>query len=173
MYTFFTILGILFVITASVLINYIYKIFSINAITNFLHPTNGNRVINEINITVLPIILWSFIELPVLGKNDNFVFAVILNIIVSCAIMYEVKYGLYVVVKLENTFSEVLAIIMASVIGQGVAFMILKSMPFFNFTNFEYLISIISLIAIFIIHVCIVLEIPNFKKEKSTYEEKR
>ena len=150
MYTFFTILGILFVITASVLINYIYKIFSINAITNFLHPTNGNRVINEINITVLPIILWSFIELPVLGKNDNFVFAVILNIIVSCAIMYEVKYGLYVVVKLENTFSEVLAIIMASVIGQGVAFMILKSMPFFNFTNFEYLISIISLIAIFI-----------------------
>ena len=154
MYTFFTILGILFVITASVLINYIYKIFSINAITNFLHPTNGNRVINEINITVLPIILWSFIELPVLGKNDNFVFAVILNIIVSCAIMYEVKYGLYVVVKLENTFSEVLAIIMASVIGQGVAFMILKSMPFFNFTNFEYLISIISLIALFII-ICI------------------
>ena len=72
-----------------------------------------------------------------------------------------------------SSFYMIGAIIMASVIGQGVAFMILKSMPFFNFTNFEYLISIISLIAIFIIHVCIVLEIPNFKKEKSKYEEKR
>ena len=104
MYAFFTIFGFLFIVISSILTNYIYTVFSINKVTNFLYPTDGRNIIDEINITVLPIIVWGFVELPILGYNDNFIISILLNILVSCSIMYEIKYGFYLVLKKEIKF---------------------------------------------------------------------
>ncbi len=173
MYVFFTIFGFLFIVISSILINYIYKIFSINKITNYLYPTDGKSIINEINITVLPIIIWGFIELPILGSNDNFILSILLNILVSCSIIYEIKYGFYLILKKESKFIDVISIIIATILGQSVSYMILKSNPFIKLDNIEYIISIVGMIFILILHSLIVLKIPNVKKQKEQYEEKR
>lgn len=173
MYSFFTIFGFLFIIIASILINYIYNVFSVNKITNFLYPINGRNILNEINITVLPTIVWGFVELPILGSNSNFIFSIILNILVSCAIMYEIKYGSYIFLKKEKSYINIISIIVAVSIGQLVSYMILKSKPFINLNNTQYIISITGIILILIIHSLIILKIPNFKKNKPKYEEKR
>lgn len=173
MYTFFTIFGFLFIVIASILINYIYNVFSINKVTNYFYPTNGRNVLNEINITVLPIIVWGFVELPVLSDNSNFILSVILNILVACAIMYEIKYGIYVLLKKENKFVDIISIIVATTFGQLVSYMILKSNPIIDFGNISYIISIIGILLLLILHSILILKYPIFRKKSDEYEEKR
>jgi len=169
-YTFFTIFGFLFIVIASILINYIYNVFSINKVTNYFYPTNGRNVLNEINITVLPIIVWGFVELPVLSDNSNFILSVILNILVACAIMYEIKYGIYVLLKKENKFVDIISIIVATTFGQLVSYMILKSNPIIDFGNISYIISIIGIILLLGIHSTLILKTPLSKIKKEADE---
>ena len=173
MYAFFTIFGFLFIVISSILTNYIYTVFSINKVTNFLYPTDGRNIIDEINITVLPIIVWGFVELPILGYNDNFIISILLNILVSCSIMYEIKYGFYLVLKKEIKFINIIAICLAAMLGQIVSYMILKSNPLIILNNIEYIVSIIGMIIILLLHSLIILKIPQIKKQKDKYEEKR
>jgi len=173
MYTFFTIFGFVFIVIASILINYIYNVFSINKVTNYLYPTDGKNVLNEINITVLPIIVWGFVELPVLSGNSNFLIATILNILVACAIMYEIKYGIYVLFKTESKFINIIAIIISTAFGQLISYMIFKSNPIIDFGNISYIISIIGIILLLGIHSTLILKTPLSKIKKEEYEEKR
>lgn len=158
MYIFFTIFGFLFVSISSTFLNYIYDIFSINKITNFLVPIDNKSIWNKINITVLPVIIWSMIELPVLGDNGNFVIGVIMNIVISCAIIYEIKYSALVFFNKEGNFINLMAIYAATMLGQVMQFMILKMKPFFNG---NYLISIIAMLVILLIYVLIRLYPPK------------
>lgn len=173
MYAFFAIFGFLFIVISSILTNYIYTVFSINKVTNFLYPTDGRNIIDEINITVLPIIVWGFVELPILGNNDNFIISILLNIFVSCSIIYEIKYGFYLVLKKEIKFINIIAICLATMLGQIVSYMILKSNPLIILDNIEYVTSIIGMIIILLLHSLIILKIPQIRKQKDKYEEKR
>lgn len=174
MYSFFVVFGFFFVATASISINYIYRVFSINNVTNFLYPTDGRNVLYEINVTALPTIIWSFIELPVLGNNINFIISVILNIIIACSIMYIFKYGVFLIAKQENNFINNTSIIFASVIGQMVSYMVLKSKVIVDIGGYSYLVSIIGLLLLLLIHCIVIFDMPklNIKKEVK-YEEKR
>ncbi len=171
MYTFFTIFGFLFISVASILIDYIYTAFSINKFTSFFYPIDGRTVLNEINITVLPIIVWAFVELPILANNPNFLIAIILNIIVSSAIIYEVKYGLLLINKRQKII-DVFAIISATLLGQTVSYMIFKSPALINSFDYSYIISIVGIVLLFIIHALITLRLPQIKKKK-VYKDKR
>ena len=68
MYLFFMISGFLFVTGLSVLLKFIYEIFPINKITNFLSPTEES-VFNNIGKVIIPNILWALIEVSLLGSN--------------------------------------------------------------------------------------------------------
>ncbi len=116
MYLFFVITGLLFVIGFSIVSNFIYSIFSVNKVTNFLN-SNDKTTFNNINICILPNIIWSFIELPLLGYNSYFILGLILNIFINCSVMYIIVYGYSLISNQNNEISKILAIIVASIFG--------------------------------------------------------
>lgn len=116
MYLFFMITGFLFVTGLSILINYIYEIFSINKITKFLSPTE-NTIFNKIGITIIPSIIWSLIEIPMLGTNYYFLLGFILNIIISMSVIYVIKYGYNLINKNENNIVKIISIIGGTFFG--------------------------------------------------------
>lgn len=150
MYIFFMIFGLLFISISATFINYIYDIFSINKLTNFLSPIDNKSIWNKINITILPILIWSIIEIPVVGDNGNFIFSVIVNIIISSAIIYEIKYSAMVFFNKENNTINLISIYAATILGQTVQFMILKMKPFFYGSYITTIISILLLLAFYI-----------------------
>lgn len=158
MYTFFVVFGFLFVSASATFLNYIYDIFAINKITNFLQPLDNRSIWNKINVTILPILIWSLIEFPILGGNGNFILSIIVNIVLSCAVIYEIKYSCMVFFNKENNTINLISIYVATLFGQAVSFMILKMKTFFNG---NYLISIISLVLLIIIYVLISTHPPK------------
>lgn len=153
MYLFFTIFGIIFVGSASTVLNYLYDIFSINKITQFFKPIEKSTW-NEINITVLPTLIWACIALPILGSNTNFLIAILLNIFISCSIIYVVKYSIYLTLNKENSFINLIAIYIAVLVGQFVSFMILKIEPVISLNIW---ISIVGLIILLIAYASSIL----------------
>ena len=101
MYNFFTIFGFFFICICSIIMNYIYDLFPINRLTMLLKPTFQSTWA-EISATTLPIILWSFIELPVFGSNSNFLLAVVCNLFVSWSVLYVIRYGAKLFKKENN-----------------------------------------------------------------------
>lgn len=160
MYAFFVVFGFLFVCISSTFLNYIYDVFPINKITNFLSPINNKNSWNQISIVILPIFIWSFIELPILGVNNNFILAILANILISCAIIYEIKYAALFFFDKENNTINLVSIYIATLFGQTVSFLVLKMKPFFNS---NLLISFISLLIIFGIFILIKLYPPKRK----------
>ena len=116
MYLFFMVTGFLFVVGFSVVLNFLYEIFSINRFTEFLSPTT-NTVFNKISIVIIPNILWSLIELVLLGNNYYFVLGFLLNIIVSLCVMYVIKYGYKLVVNTDSNIVNIVAIFVSCFFG--------------------------------------------------------
>lgn len=123
MYLFFTVMGFLFIFLASLGIYFIYDIFPINKVTNFLNPILDS-VWNKINITIIPIVVWSYIELPILGFNSYFMVALILNCCVSSAIMYVIRYGNLIINNSNNKFVDIMSIFVATVLGQMISYIV-------------------------------------------------
>ena len=116
MYIFFMVAGFIFTIGLSIVLNYLYSIFSINKITKFLHPTD-ETIFNQISIPIIPIILWSFIELPILGNNNFFLVGLILNIFLTSSIMYIIKYGYKLISPKESNIVSIIAILVSTFFG--------------------------------------------------------
>lgn len=116
MILFFMIFGLLFTIGFSIVLHYIYSIFSINKITNFLNPTE-NTVFNKISISIIPLILWSYIEIPMLGDNYYFVLGLFLNIFITLSIAYIIKYGYSLISKKESDIVNITSIIVSTFFG--------------------------------------------------------
>lgn len=116
MYLFFAAFGVLFVIGLSIVLNYIYSIFSVNKITKFLNSAE-DTIFNKINTSIIPIILWSYIEVIILGTNYYFLLGLILNIFINCAIMYIIKLGYSLISNNENEIVTIVAIISSTIIG--------------------------------------------------------
>lgn len=113
---FFIISGFLFVTGCSIILNYIYNIFPVNRITKFLN-SNEQTIFSKINICILPNILWSFIELPILSNNYYFIVGLMLNIFINCSIMYIIIYGYSILSNKDNEIVKVTAIICANIFG--------------------------------------------------------
>lgn len=148
MILFFTIVGYIFIIVSAAFINYIYDVFSINGLTNFLKPSHGNSLWNDINLTVFPILVWSLIELPAFGNNKLYLLSIILNIFISLAVTYEIKFISKTFFNQEDNIINVISIIVSTFFGQIVSYITLK----INITTNNYFISIIGYAIVFILY---------------------
>lgn len=124
MYLFFTICGFLFVSISGIIINYIYDLFPINRVTSFLKPLENN-VFNKINITLLPILLWSCIEFPLLVSNKYFFVSILANSFTSCVVMYIIKNSSYLINKRSEEVSDIIGIFIATFFGQLLQYLVL------------------------------------------------
>ncbi len=113
---FFMISGFLFVSGFSVILNYLFEIFSINKFTKFLNPLN-NAIFNDISYAIIPNILWAFIELIILGTNYYFLLGLVLNILVSMGVMYVIRYGYRLFHDNESHIVNIVSIIVSCFFG--------------------------------------------------------
>lgn len=160
---FYTITGILFVIFTSLIIHSIYDYYSINKYTEFLHPTN-ETIFNKISTSILPIIIWAYLEVPILGYNNHFIIGLILNILINCAINYIIHYGHNLISEKEEKIIPIITIILANIIGFLVNYLILFIGRFGKISN-----SLIGLILITVLYLLIKILKPNifiFKSQK-------
>lgn len=116
MYLFFMISGYLFVVGLSIILNYLFELFSINKVTKFLSPLE-DTIFNNIGIVIIPNILWALIELPILGNKLFFIVGFILNIFISLCVMYVIKYGYTLISNNESNIVNVVAIFFSCFFG--------------------------------------------------------
>lgn len=154
MYIYFTVFGILFVSVFAIVTNYLYELFPINKITNFFAPL-GKGVWQRINGLVLPTILWGFIELPILGDLSFFWLAILLNICVSSAVMYVIKYSADLIFKKQNNVINLIAILGSTIIG-----FILSYLVFMISSNGNYLFISIGALLILLVMYTLLLFFP-------------
>ena len=154
MVLFFMISGYLFVIGLSIILNYLFELFSITKITSFLSPTE-DTTFNKIGIVIIPNILWSLIEVVLLGNNFYFILGFILNIFVSLCLMYVVKYGYKLISKYDSNITNVVAIIFSCFFGFLCNYLCLmigvnkEINPWFSVLGIIILITIYVLIRLF------------------------
>lgn len=168
MYLFFMISGLLFVIGLSTLLKFIYEIFPINKITNFLSPTEES-IFNNIGIIIIPSILWALIESSLLGNNYYFLLGFILNIFVSMATIYVIEYGYRLIINKNknNYIINIISIITGSIFGFSVNYLCLL-IGISKDIKMYY--SVIGILLFIIIYVLIKLFLPKskvFKKDIS------
>ncbi len=150
MYLFLMITGFLFIIGLSILFNYLYELFPINKITNFLSPRE-NTTFNKIGISIIPIILWSLIEIPLLSTNYYFILGIILNIIINMSVVYVIKYGYNLINKKENNIVNIISIISGTFFGLTVNYLSLLIGITKKINQMYSVIGILILIAIYIL----------------------
>lgn len=111
-----TIFGLVFTIGLSILINYIYSIYSINKITKFIKPTE-DTTFNNISVSFIPIVLWALIELPLLANNKYFSLGLALNLFITMAVSYIIKYGYTLISNKESEIVNIIAICTSLIFG--------------------------------------------------------
>lgn len=168
MYLFFMISGLLFVIGLSVLLKFIYEIFPINKITNFLSPTEES-VFNNIEKVIIPNILWALIDVSLLGSNYYFLLGFILNIFVSMATIYVIEYGYRLIINKNknNNLINIISIITGSIFGFSVNYLCLLIGVSKDIKMYY---SVIGILLFIIIYIIIKLFPPKsnfFKKDIS------
>lgn len=160
MYTFFGMFGFIFISMFATLTNYIYDIFPMNKYTNFLYQLDNKGIWGKISVTVFPILLWSLVELPILGNNSNFLIGVIINILVSCAVIFEIKYGIGLLINKENNTINLISIYIATLIGQLVSYMIFKMDPFFQG---NHIMSILGMVLLLNLYIIVIIKPPKIE----------
>lgn len=155
MNVFFSIFGFVFITAFAIVTEYLYEFFPINKITNFFKPTTKGTW-SKVNATILPIILWSCIATPILIKNSNFLISVVLNIFVSCSVLYVIRF-VALVFKKENHTINIISIVIATLLGQLLNYLVLLVGK--ENTHFYY--SLIGIIALLFIYVSITLYPPQ------------
>lgn len=158
MYMFFCVFGAIFVVIGSAFINYIYEIFPINKITNFLAPIDNKGIWSKISIATLPILIWSCIEIAILGSSNYFIVSVIFNIAIASAIIFIIKYSYSLFSDKENNIINLISIFIGAISGQFIAYLILNVS---SISNKFYLVSIIGLCILIGLHILISLRPPK------------
>lgn len=156
MYLFFTLFGILFCSISTFIIYFIYDLFPINKITDILNPTKKS-IWNDINIAVLPTLIWGLIELPIFGFNNLFIISIILNICVGSAVMYIIKYSSYLFNNKNTLFYDLISIFIAILFGQIIEGLIVAM----GESDFNIFISILSLIGLIVFVLYLKIKPPK------------
>lgn len=141
----------------------IYDFYPINKLTEFLKPTE-DTIFNRISISILPILVWAILEVPILGYNNLFLVGLALNILINCSINYIIHYGQTLISKEEEKIVPIITIILANIIGFLINYLTLF---IGSFGNIIY--SIIGLVLFLILFILIRLLKPNiliFKSQK-------
>ncbi|MBQ6546631.1 MAG: hypothetical protein IJL74_01375 [Bacilli bacterium] len=116
MYYFFIISGYLFVVGLSIVFDHLFELFPITKLTKFLSPID-ETTFNRIGIVIIPNIVWSLIELIILGNNKLFVLGLLLNIFISVCVMYVIKFGYDLIANKESGVVNIIAIFFSCFFG--------------------------------------------------------
>ncbi len=160
---FFTLTGLIFSISASIIIYNIYEVYPINKVTLFLKP-NEETIFNRISTSVLPILIWSILEIPLLGHNNLFLIGLILNILLNNSINYIIHYGSELISENEEKIIPIITIFIANIVGYLINYLTLFIGGFGNVIN-----SVIGVSLLFILYILIKVLKPNifiFKNQK-------
>ncbi len=151
MYLYLTVLGVLFISLSSIVINFLDVIFPKNKVSYFLCPSK-KTTFNRVSTTILSIILWGFITIPILGSNKLFLISIFANIFVSCCIMYIVKYTMIVMFKIENYVIDIVSIVISTVFGSMTSYIILLiNSSYDNYMKY----SVFGIVLILIVYLVI------------------
>lgn len=155
MYLFFMIFGYIFTVLSAIIINQTYNIFPINKLTKFIHPTE-NTIFNKISTSIIPIILWSFIEIIILGTNKCYILGIVLNIFLNCSISYIIIYGYSLISKEESLVVQIISILVSNFFGYCINYLCLLIGK-----DTDMLISIISILILTGIYIIIKIYPPK------------
>ena len=116
MYLFFMISGYLFVVGLSIVFDHLFELFPITKLTKFLSPIEESTF-NKISVVIVPNIVWTLIELIILGNNKLFVLGLLLNIFISVCVMYVIKFGYDLIAHKESDVVDIIAIFFSCFFG--------------------------------------------------------
>lgn len=151
----FEILGFLFIGSCALLFHYVDEVFKPNKFTD-LFSINNDSIWENLKVIILPIILWSFIELPYLKNNNNILIAKALQIFISIALIFVIYYGLQALINKKSPLLKGIAIYVASLISSLVSYMILSIDTIFSIP----LLITIGVFILFIIIYCLLTYCP-------------
>ncbi len=162
----FEILGFLFIGSCALLFHYVDEVFKPNKFTD-LFSINNDSVWENLKVIVLPIIFWSFIELPYLKNNDNILIAKLLQIFVSIALLFIIYYSSQVLLKRKTPLLKGIAIYVSALISSLVSYMILSINTIFEVP----LLITIGVFGFIIVVYCLLTTYPpkiNFFRDPNT-----
>ncbi|MDO4369366.1 MAG: DUF6512 family protein [bacterium] len=149
MILFFMSFGFLFTLGSSIVLKFIYNIFPINKVTNFLSPTD-DTVWSKVSISIIPILVWAFIEVPLVGGNDRFLIGLLANIFITCSVAYIVYYTYILIFKSESKIIDVIYISSSLIFGYIVNYITLLIGNKMSVINSLIGLGVICLIFVFI-----------------------
>lgn len=156
MYLFFMIAGFIFTVLSSIIILQTYNIFSITKLTKFIYPTK-DTIFNNIGTSIIPILLWGYIEIAILSTNSYFLIGLCLNIFLNCAISYIIIYGYSLISNKENTTIQIVSLIAANFFGYSINYLSLL----IGGSISNLLINIIGILAITVFYIIIKIYPPK------------
>lgn len=154
---FFTLFGAIFICSFVTGTYYIYEAFSMNRITNLLHPLNRGTWC-KINHAVLPILIWGTIELPILGTHQNFIISILLSVFLTCATMYIFIIGESILFKKETKIVQLASRYLGVILSQIICYL-LFTIPATK--EVSIFLSIGTIVLLTIIYVVTVLYPPK------------
>lgn len=155
MYLFFMVTGYIFTVLSSILILQTYNIFSINKLTKFIYPPK-ETIFNKIGVSLIPILLWSLIEIAILGTNSYFMLGICLNIFLNCSISYIIIYGYFLISSKETPLVQLVSILIANFFGYAINYI---SLLIGGTTSMLY--NIIAIVVFIIVYTIIKLYPPK------------
>jgi len=125
MLIFFELLGFLFITSSTLLFHFVDDIFTPNKFTDLL-SINNNSVFENLKTVILPIIFWTFIEIPSMANNDNILIAKTLQLFVAMSLIYVIYYGYQTLTSKSSLVTKTIAISFANLIGFIVSYFCLS-----------------------------------------------
>ena len=150
MYLFYLVFGFIFISIISLITNNIYYFYSINDFTRFLKPTE-KTLYNDIGINIMPILLWNLFAVPLLGEYIYFGLGTILNIFVSCLVMYIFINISDLFDKEKYNIFESIFILIAVMLGQLINVLVIKISNGYTISPFVSFAILVILIVLFFI----------------------
>lgn len=155
MITYFCLVGFIVIGAFCLYLRYAYELTNHNKYISIFSSIN-NSIWEHIKIIIYPTLIWSIIELPILGSNGNFIFAIILNVFVSCSFVYVFHLVNNLVFEKPNDYFEIIGYTIAIAIGQFVSFLVLSITSIISLPVYISIIFIvICTIICFLLHIYI------------------
>lgn len=165
MLIFFEALGFLFIFSTSMLFHYVDDLVKPNKFTDLL-SINNDSIWENLKVVILPTILWTFIELPAIFKNNNLLIAKTSQILVSIALIFAIYYSARAIIKKDNKALKLISVFIATAVGALVSYLILSINTILVINTYITICILVGYIIIYILLTYIPPKIKLFKDNK-------
>lgn len=139
-------IGFFFILILGTLSHFIYEWFGRKKILAIFFAVNESTW-EHIKLVIGPTLLWMLIEIPLIGRNPNFLFAKATSLLIMILFIPLFFYGYQLITKKDIFYLDILDFILAIALGQYVSWIILNMPPASKLTSFISL-NIIIIISI-------------------------